>query len=70
VRFSSPRARLRYVEHVLTTEPFRYTLTDLAALVERSRWTVRRDLLLLETECPRLAVVPDGEGRLGLILRQ
>jgi hypothetical protein len=70
VQFTSRTARVRFLEHVLTAEPFRHTLTDLTVLVERSRWTVRRDLLLLETECPRLAVLPDERGRLGLIPRK
>lgn len=69
MRFSSRTARVRYIEHVLTTQPFRHTLKDLAAMTEVSKVTVWRDVLLLQTECPRLAIMRDEEWRIGLIER-
>ena len=70
MRFTSRAARVRYIEHVLTTQPFRYTLRDLAQMTERSRVTVWRDVLLLQTECPRMAIMRSEGGRLGLICRE
>lgn len=70
MRFSTRTARVRYIEHVLTTQPYRYTLRELARMTEVSRVTVWRDVLLLQTECPRLAIDRDAEWRLGLLMRE
>ena len=69
MRFSSRTARVRYIEHLLTTQPFRYTIGDLAGLTEVAWVTAWRDVRLLETECPRLALVADARHRLGLVER-
>ena len=70
MRFSTRTARVRYIEHLLTTQPFVYTVQDLAEMTERSRVTIWRDVQLLETECPRMGIMRDDEWRLGLICRE
>jgi len=70
MRFSSRTARVRYIEHLLTTQPFRYTIGDLARACGVAWVTAWRDVRLLETECPRLALVPDERRRLGFISKE
>jgi len=69
MRFTNRAARVRYIEYLLTTQPFRHTLKELAKMTGVSKVTVWRDVLLLQTEFPRLAIVRDEEWHLGLIRR-
>lgn len=66
MRFTSRAARVRFIERIIVSEPYRHTTRDLATMTEVVYTTVWRDLLLLQTETPRLPIQQDDDGRWGM----